>query len=113
DALSRQLGERIRKLDGLASGQAEHGVATGRASQLLEFVQRVLPGDLAEAASARAPQRCGHAVGGVKRREGEPTLVAEPALVDLRVVSRQDALDLALPGRRGDVAADRTEAADG
>ena len=45
-------------------------------------------------------------------REGEAALVAEPALVDLGVVAREDALDLALARRRADVAADRAEAAD-
>ena len=45
-------------------------------------------------------------------REGEAALVAEPALVDLGVVAREDPLDLALARRRADVAADRAEPAD-
>src|SRR5262249_9748069 len=44
---------------------------------------------------------------------GEATLVAQPPLVDLGVVPGQDALDLALAGRRLDVAADRAETAHG
>src|SRR5581483_7905577 len=42
----------------------------------------------------------------------EAALVAQPAFVDLGVVARQDALDLALARRRGDVAADGAHAAD-
>ena len=45
-------------------------------------------------------------------RVAEAALVAEPALVDLRVVAGEDPLHLPLAGRRGDVAADRAEAAD-
>src|SRR5256885_8678029 len=46
-------------------------------------------------------------------RVREATLVAEPPLVDLEVVARQDPLDFALACRRVDVAADGAEAADG
>src|ERR1700748_2170821 len=46
-------------------------------------------------------------------RELEAAVIAEPALVDLGVVAREDALDLALARRGADVAADRAEAADG
>src|SRR5207253_10900293 len=40
-------------------------------------------------------------------------LVAEPALVELRVIPRADPLDLSLARRRLDVAADGAKAADG
>src|SRR5580765_4778136 len=46
-------------------------------------------------------------------REAETALVAEPALVDVRVVPGADPLHLALARRRLDVAADRAQAADG
>ena len=46
-------------------------------------------------------------------REREAALVAEPALVDLGVVAREDPLDLPLARRRADVAADGAEPADG
>ncbi len=46
-------------------------------------------------------------------REAEAALVAEPALVDLGVVAREDPLDLALAYGRVRVAADGTHAADG
>src|SRR5205814_10572196 len=45
--------------------------------------------------------------------EGEALLVAEPALVDRRVVAREDPLGLALARRRRDVAPDGAEPADG
>src|SRR5262249_12747420 len=47
----------------------------------------------------------------VQVREAETALVAEPTLVDLRVVAGEDPLDLALAGGGGDVAADGAEAA--
>src|SRR5207248_7088186 len=43
--------------------------------------------------------------------EAEAALVADPALVDLGMVPREDPLDLALAHRRVDVAADRAHAA--
>src|SRR6266550_8845289 len=46
-------------------------------------------------------------------RVGETALVAEPTVVDLRMVPRQDPLDLALTCRRADVAADGAHPADG
>ncbi len=82
------------------------------AQQRLGAVERVVPGELAEAATAHALERIEDPVVGVEVREGEATLVAQPALVDLGMVARDDPLDLALAGRRGDVAADRAEAAD-
>ncbi len=46
------------------------------------------------------PERVAHAVGRVEVREAEAALVAEPALVDLGMVAREDPLDLPLAGRR-------------
>ena len=66
-----------------------------------------------EAAAAHALERVDDPVVRVEVREGEAALVAQPALVDLGVVAREDPLDLALARRRADVAADRAEAADG
>src|SRR5262245_16009870 len=43
---------------------------------------------------------------------GEASLVAQPALVDLRMVAGEDPLHLSLARRHVDVAADRAEAAD-
>src|SRR6185295_3208878 len=79
----------------------------------LGAIERVVPGELAEPASANAFERVQNPVAGVEVREGEATLVAEPTLVDLGVVAREDPLDLALSGRGRDVAADGTEAAHG
>src|SRR5438270_649058 len=45
-------------------------------------------------------------------RERKASLVAEPALVDVLVVPRQDPLDLPLARRRVDVATDRAHPAD-
>ncbi len=58
------------------------------------------------------PPRGREAVIGAQVREGETALVADPALVDLRVVARLNALRLGLADGDGDVAADRTQAAD-
>src|SRR5205823_7704428 len=68
--------------------------------------------DLLEPALAGLAHRLLDPVRGVEVREPEAPLVAEPALVDLRVVAGEDPLDLALARRRGDVAADRAEPAD-
>ena len=51
-------------------------------------------------------------VPGAQVRVREAALVADPALVDLRVVAGEDPLDLPLAHGRVDVAADRAEAAD-
>ncbi len=83
------------------------------AQERLGAIERVVPGELAEPAPANALERVQDPVVGVEVREGEATLVAQPALVDLGVVAREDPLDLALPGRGRDVAADGAEAADG
>src|SRR5829696_4031377 len=77
------------------------------------MLERVVPGDLLVAAPPHAQQRVGDAIARVQMWVGETALVAEPALVDLRMVAREDALDLPLARGRADVAADRAEAADG
>jgi hypothetical protein len=84
----------------------------GVAQQPLRFVERVVPRRLLEPAPANAPQRIDDAVPRAERREREAPLVAEPALVDLRVVPREDSLDLPLTRRHVDVAAHGAEPAD-
>src|SRR5439155_8610814 len=105
--------ERVGDLDGLGAGEREHDTVAGCAGEPLDLVERVVPRNLAEAVAARAPERRRHPVRRAQSGEREPALVAEPTLVDLRVVARQDPLDLALACRRRDVAADRAKAADG
>ena len=81
--------------------------------QPLCLVERLRPRDGLEAVQACAEQRLGEPVLGVQVRVGEAALVADPALVDLRVVAGEDPLDLALADGRVDVAADRAEPAHG
>src|SRR5262249_902176 len=71
-----------------------------------------LPGNLLQASPTDPPQRVGDPVLGVQVRESKAALVAEPALVDLRVVPREDPPQLALPLVGVDVAADGAEPAD-
>ena len=113
EALAQQLAERVRLLDRLGAGERGHDPALRAAQQRLGAVERVVPGELAEAAAPHALERVDDPVAGVEVRVGEAALVAEPALVDLGVVAREDPLDLALARRRRDVAADGAEAADG
>src|SRR4029077_13005130 len=82
------------------------------AQQPFCVVERIFPRDLLESPLPNAAERVGDSVVGVEVREGEAALVAEPALVDLGVVAREDPLDLALALVDVDVAADRAEAAD-
>src|SRR5262249_61976308 len=90
-----------------------HDRGAGGAQQPLGLVQRLLPAERLEAARADLAQRILDAVVGAQMPEGKPALVAEPALVDLRVVAGENPLDLALARGRADVAADRAEPADG
>ena len=93
--------------------EPESASSTGPASQQpLGLVERSVPGELLEAALSDLAERVAHAVAGVEVREAEAALVAEPALVDLGMVAGEDPLDLPLARGRGDVAADRAEAAD-
>src|SRR5262245_41073194 len=79
-----------------------------------ELGERPLPGHVVESAGARhAEHRLRHAVLRVERRVRESALVADPAIVDLRVVPAVDAAHLALADGRADVAPDRAEPADG
>ena len=87
-------------------------VPSARAQEPLRVVERVVPRDRLHAAPADAPERVDDPVVGVEVGEREPALVADPALVDLGVVARQDPLHLALARRHRDVAADRAVRAD-
>src|SRR4029079_9189765 len=82
------------------------------AQQPFRLVDRALPGHFLEAAAPHAPERVAQAVLRAQVLVGEAALVAEPALVDLGMVARDDALDLPLPRRDVDVAADGAQAAD-
>src|SRR5262249_51294073 len=107
-----ELCECVGLLVRLGTGKGYRDPAVGLAEQPIGVVQRLFPGDLLEPAPASAPQRVGNPVVGVQVREGKPPLVAEPALVDLGVVPREDPPHLALALVGVDVAADRAEAAD-
>ena len=62
----------------------------GGAQEPLGLVERVVPADRLEAARADLAQRILDPVGRAQVREREAALVAEPALVDLGVVARED-----------------------
>src|SRR5205085_12553628 len=109
---AHELRQRIRLLRRLRAGERDGDSAVRLSQQPLGVVEGVLPGNLLEPAEADAPQGLGDPVLGVEVREAEAALVAEPALVDLGVVAREDSLDLALALVDVDVAADRTQATD-
>src|SRR5204862_4407028 len=97
----------------LGTGKRNSDPIAGLPQQPLGVVERILPRDLLEAAPADAPEWIGDPVLGVQVGEAEAALVAEPALVDLRVVAREDPPDLAFALVGVDVAADRAKSADG
>ena len=66
----------------------------GARQHLLGEVEGVVPPDGLEVAVAASPERILEPVAGAEVREREAALVAEPALVDLGVVAREDPLDL-------------------
>ena len=109
---TQQAPERVRDLGRLGARERRDDRAGGLAQHRLRRVERVVPGDLLEPLLS-ALQRRRDAVLGPQVRVGVATLVAEPAAVDLRMVAREDPLDLALADRRGRVAADRAARADG
>ena len=104
DPRSQEPPERIRDLGRLRAGERGHDPALGLAEHLLRGVERFVPGDLLQSFRT-ALERRRDAVSSSQMRVGEPPLVAEPAAIDLRVVAREDALDLALANRRRRVAA--------
>src|SRR4051794_2938526 len=87
----------------------------GALARLLErrggLLERPLPGDLAQVAAV-AHERRGDPLGRVNRLVGKAALVAEPAVVHLGVVAREDADDLGVvPDRELDVALARAQRA--
>ena len=94
-------------------GECGDDASVRLAEQPLGLVECALPGHFLEAATPHAQDRVAQSVLRVEVRVRETTLVAEPAVVDLGMVSGKDALDLALARRRVDVAADGTHPADG
>ncbi len=109
---AQQLPERVRLLDRLGAREHRDDAPARLAQQPLGLVDRLLPRNLLETAPAQALQRPREPVPGAQVRVREAALVADPALVDLRVVAGEDPLDLPLAHGRVDVAADRAEAAD-
>ena len=111
---AQELREPVGLLDRLAARERGHDRATPAARRCRSASSSASSQPSASKRSrAGLAQRVLDPVVGVEVREGEAALVAEPALVDLGVVAREDPLDLALARRRADVAADRAEAADG
>ena len=110
---AHEPGERVRDLDRLRAREREHDRIAGTLGKPLELVERLAPRHVVEAPGALdALHRRRHAVGCVERGIGEAAAVADPALVDLRVVAAEDAPHLALADRGARVAAGRAEAAD-
>src|SRR5205823_8436730 len=113
EAAAEELPEPVRLLDRLAARQHGQRRLGAGAQRLLDGVERGVPLERLEAARPRLAQRCGDAVAGAQVAEREAALVAEPALIDLGMVPREDPLDLSLARRRADVAAHGAEPADG
>ncbi len=86
-------------------------VAAGALQRRGRLVERALPGDRAQLAAV-AQQRARQALLDVDRLVGEAALVAEPAVVDVVVVARQDAQDALVADGELDVALRRAERAD-
>src|SRR5439155_22371873 len=103
--------EPVRLLDRLRPREGGDDPALRRAQQPLGLVDGLVPAGGLEPAPPHAPQRVDDAVARAQVAEREPALVAEPAAVDVGVVSREDPLDLPLARRGVDVAADGAEAA--
>ena len=114
EPLAKELGERVGLLDGLGARQrGDDPACPPSGASAPPRPERAVPGELLVPARAH-PLAAGRRSGRrAQVREREAALVAEPALVDLGMVPREDPLDLALARRRVDVAADRAEAADG
>ena len=98
--MPEELREPVCLLDGLGAGERRHDRRPGVAEEALGLVERVGPGERFEAARPGLAERILDPVGRVQVREREAALVAEPALVDLGMVAREDPLDLALARRR-------------
>ena len=111
EAPAQELAQRVRLLHRLGAGERGDDARPGCTKHLLGLVERVVPRERLVAANSDLAARVDDAVAGAQVRESEAALVAEPALVDLRVVPGADPLDLALARRRLDVAADRAEPA--
>src|SRR5262249_15208117 len=112
EALAQELAEGVGLLDRLGPGERRDDVRPGSAQHLLGCVERVVPRERLVTPVSDLAARIDDAVAAAQVREPEAALVAEPALVDLRMVPRADALDPSLARRRVDVAADGAESAD-
>ena len=110
---AEQLREPVGLFDGFAAREGRDRRRAGCPEHPLHLVERVVPRHLLEVPRAALPQWGRDPVGRAQVVVGEASLVAQPALVDLRVDPRLDALDLPFARGRADVAADRAEAADG
>ena len=105
---AEQLREPVGLLHRLGAGERGHDRRAGRRSMPLDPRRARRPTERLEPPRACPAQRSPRS--GRRRADGrrEPALVAERALVDLRVVAREDPLDLALACRGADVAVFRT-----
>ena len=102
-----ELRERPGCLVRLRARVRDHDRPSGLAEPALGLVDGLLPRDRLEAAPAHSEERRANPVGGAHVVEREAALVAEPAVVDLGMVPREDARRLPLPRRHPDVAARR------
>ena len=94
EAAAEEPREAVRLLERLRSRESGDDPALGAAEQRLDAIERVIPSDRLEAEPATG-ERLGDAIGGLQVGVSEPALVAQPAAVDLGMVAREDALDLA------------------
>src|SRR5580765_4706167 len=108
-----ELREPVGLLDRLRARERGDRSGAARLEHRLRAVERLVPFERLEAPVPALDERILDPVRRVQMPEGEAALVAEPALVDLGMVTREDPLHLPLASRHADVAADRAEAADG
>src|SRR5439155_6928632 len=88
EALADELREGVGLLDRLRAREREQDASLRGPGQPLEFVERVVPRQLLEAALPELAQRIRDPVPCIQVRERGTPLVAEPALVDLWMVPR-------------------------
>ena len=111
EADSKKAAERVRELGRLAARERGDDRAARLSEHRLRLVERLVPRDLLEPLATAAERRRDP----VLRPEvwvAEAALVAEPALVDLRVVAREDAPDFVLADGHRRVAANGAARAD-
>ena len=95
----------------LAAGERARPCPSARPQRRRGLVERALPADRAQLAAV-ADHRRGDALVDVDRLVGEAALVAQPAVVDVVVVAREDAQDAVVADGEGDVALRRAQRAD-